>query len=679
MLRVLFLCLLALSAVAQTPISPDDRALYGVINRASGRCLDVARAAIISGAPTVQWEFTHAPSQQWRLMLIREGGEYYRLEAKHSGQCLTLEITPTAPPGANTPLIQRPFTGGLGQQWRLVATGQQPGTFQLENRLDGRVATLATNDKFNNTSIVAARGVGRASQQWHLFQLQLRLATGPPYFAAPEPLPALNSPTGNEYQPVPTPDGKGLYFGRTRFAGNTEGAAESGDIWLSQTTDEGRTWAAPARPDSPAGLNTAQNNAVQAVVGTTSNPALLLRGTYDAAGFRDEGLSRVAVAGSGRPTPVRVAGYGSSSPATNFFMTADEKILLLSLEREDSQGANDLYLSRPDGAGGYTAPQSLGAVVNSPGYEFAPWLAADGKTLYFASYGHQGYGSADIFVSQRLDDSWTKWSQPQNLGPRFNGTGYDAFFALGPNGTAYYTTTGSKDTAPKKLFRTPPGAPPVVDSTAILAAAADPSSQPRALVTGRVLDGRTNQPLAGGAEVQALMIGGAIDFRSTARADITGFQMSLAPGRYRMTTTAGLLTRVDTLVVGAGESRRYEPRLTPATVGSRLDLPDLLFAQGQAKLIGSSYPTLNRLAESMKDNPLLEIRLEGHTSNEPPADKNQVLSEQRVAEVKRYLVGRGVAEARITTVGFGGSKPKFSNDREETRKLNRRVELVITK
>jgi outer membrane protein OmpA-like peptidoglycan-associated protein len=414
-------------------------------------------------------------------------------------------------------------------------------------------------------------------------------------------------------------------------------------------------------------------------VSPAGNAALVLRGTYDAGGFRDESVSRVAVAGGGRPTPVRVTSFGSTSPATTFFMTPDEKILLLSLEREDSQGANDLYVSRPDGAGGYTAPQSLGAVINSPGYEFAPWLAADGKTLYFSSYGHQGYGSADIFVSQRLNDDWTKWSQPENLGPRFNGTGYDAFFALGPDGTAYYATTGAKDTSPKKLFRTPPGPPPVIDSTAIVAAAADPMSQPRALLTGRVLDGRTSQPLAGGAEVQALMIGGPIDFRSTARADAVGFQMSLAPGRYRMTTTAGLLTRVDTLTVRAGESRRYEPRLTPATVGSRLDLADLLFVQSKAQLLGSSYPTLNKLAESLKDNPQLEIRLEGHTSNEPPADKNQILSEERVATVKRYLVGRGVAASRITTVGYGGSRPKFSNDREETRKLNRRVELVITK
>ena len=678
MFRVLFLCLLALSAVAQTPIAPDDRALYGIINRNSGRSLDVARAATTSGAAAVQWEFTHAPSQQWHLVLIREGGEYYRLEAKHSGQCLTLEMPATAEANATTPLIQRPYTGALGQQWRLVPTGQ-PGAFQLENRLDNRVATLETNNRFNGTAIVAARGVGRGTQQWRLFQLQLRLAPGPPYFTAPEPLAALNSASGSELQPVPTPDGKGLYFNRTHAADNTEGAAETGDIWLSQRADPAGAWAAPTRPSQPPGLNTPQNNAVQAVVNGPAGLALLLRGTYDESPLRDLGAALAPLAGASRPAALRIGNFASLSPATGFFMTPDAKTLLLSLDRGDSEGANDLYISRADGAGGYTAPQSLGAVVNSPGYEFAPWLAADGKTLYFASYGHQGYGSADIFVSQRLDESWTKWSPPLNLGPRINGPGYDAFFALGPDGTAYFASTGAKDTAPKKLFRTAPGPPPVVDSAAIAAAAADPLSQPRALVTGRVLDGRTGQPLAGGAEVQALLIGGPIDFRSTARAEVTGFQMSLAPGRYRMTTTAGLLTRVDTLVVAAGESRRYEPRLTPAVAGTRLDLSDIIFAQSQAKLLGSSYTTLNRLAESLKENAQLEIRVEGHTDNVGDPAKNQTLSEQRVAEVKRYLVGRGVAERRISTIGYGGSRPKFSNDREETRKLNRRVELVITK
>jgi outer membrane protein OmpA-like peptidoglycan-associated protein len=114
-------------------------------------------------------------------------------------------------------------------------------------------------------------------------------------------------------------------------------------------------------------------------------------------------------------------------------------------------------------------------------------------------------------------------------------------------------------------------------------------------------------------------------------------------------------------------------------VGAKVDLPTIIFAQGKATLLGSSYLELNRLAIALQASPATEVRLEGHTDNVGPADKNQQLSEDRVAEVKRYLVGRGINENRITTVGFGGTKPRYGNDREETRRLNRRVELVIVK
>ena len=154
-------------------------------------------------------------------------------------------------------------------------------------------AALAASDKFNGTPVVAQKNNGRASQQWHLFRLRLNVLEGPSPFGAPQPLAgAVNSPA-NEVHPVLSPDGKTLYFARTKFAGNTEGNTDSGDAWLSQSPDQGKTWGAPTRLD---GLNTPQNNAVEATTGT-GGQLLLVRGTYERDGtFRDEGLSRVAQA-----------------------------------------------------------------------------------------------------------------------------------------------------------------------------------------------------------------------------------------------------------------------------------------------------------------------------------------------------------------------------------------------
>jgi outer membrane protein OmpA-like peptidoglycan-associated protein len=680
MLRFLFFVfLLPFFASAQTAFVPDDRAYYGLIDRGSGRCLDILGASTTSGAAAVQWEFTHANSQQWRFVPIREGSEYFRIEAKHSGQCLTADK-----PGENMPLVQRPFQGSEQQQWRLVPAGPI-GSFQLENRSEARVAALAAADKFNGTPVLTQKNNGRASQQWRLFRLRLNVLEGPSPFGPPEALAGPINTPGNEVHPVLSPEGNTLYFARTKFAGNTEGNTDSGDAWLSQSSDKGQTWGPPTRLD---GINTPQNNAVESTTGT-GGQMLLVRGTYGRDGFVDDGLSRVAqsaatAAGatpkSTKPEALRIGNFYSAVPGTGFFMSADGKTLLLSLERGDSEGGNDIYLSRPDGNGGYTEPQSLGPVLNSPGFDFAPWLAADGKTLYFASYGHMGYGSADLFVSKRLDESWLKWSEPRNLGPALNGPGFNAFLTLTPDGkTAYYSSSATPN-GTKDIWRTGRATPPDSLPKPVVAEEASENAG-RAYLTGRVLDARTKQPIAG-ATVKASLLGTSKtspQFLATSKTDNSGnYQMSLLPGKYALSANGGgLLTANDTLL--ATGSPRRDMLLLPAAVGAKVDLPTIIFAQGKATLLGSSYLELNRLAIALQASPGTEVRLEGHTDNVGPADKNQQLSEDRVAEVKRYLVGRGIGENRITTVGFGGAKPRYANDREETRRLNRRVELVIVK
>ena len=95
-------------------------------------------------------------------------------------------------------------------------------------------------------------------------------------------------------------------------------------------------------------------------------------------------------------------------------------------------------------------------------------------------------------------------------------------------------------------------------------------------------------------------------------------------------------------------------------------------------LLPASFAALDPLVGLLIDNPGLTIELRGHTDNVGPPDRNVALSEQRVAAVKAYLVGHGIAEARIGGVGLGGSQPTASNAQEITRRLNRRVEFRVT-
>ncbi|WP_139923755.1 RICIN domain-containing protein [Hymenobacter sp. DG01] len=659
---------------AQVAFVPDENAWYGVIARSSGRSLDITNASAEAGAAGVQWEFTHANSQQWRFVPAAKGSDFYRIEARHSGKCLTLEK-----PDEGAAIVQRPWTGSFYQQWKLIPAGPI-GSFMLVSRGNDKCAALAAADKFNGTPVVGQRILNRATQQWKLFKLRLNVDSTQLGFGLPAPLSGLNTPTGNELQPVLSPDGRTLYFVRTRYAGNTEGVTESGDIWTSTSTDGGRTWGAATRLDA---LNTTQHNGVMSV--TNDGKTLLVRGHYERDGsFRDEGLSQVPRGATGKqalPVPLTIANYYSAGPATSFFMTPDEQILLLSLERGDSQGGNDLYISRQGVDGIWNEPVSLGPVINSPGFDFAPWLAPDGKTLYFSSYGHAGYGSSDMFVSQRLDETWTRWSEPRNLGAPLNGPGFDAYLSLTADGKQAYYVASQTANGPADLFRTVTGVAPrpaTPDSLRPTPPAVSPTVAARTLLTGRTLDAKTRLPLA--TEVKAIRLGNDLAFNATARTDVAGgaFQLTLPPGRYRLLASrVGYLTATDTVTMSGSQTR--ELLLVPAAVGSSLELPTLIFAQGKYTLLPASYTELNRLARTLQDNPTVNIRLEGHTDNQGRADLNVKLSEERVAEVKRYLVKRGVAENRISTVGYGGSKPRASNDKEETRKLNRRVEFTIVK
>jgi outer membrane protein OmpA-like peptidoglycan-associated protein len=96
-------------------------------------------------------------------------------------------------------------------------------------------------------------------------------------------------------------------------------------------------------------------------------------------------------------------------------------------------------------------------------------------------------------------------------------------------------------------------------------------------------------------------------------------------------------------------------------------------------LLPPSLPPLNQLISVLNQYPGMIIELSGHTDNIGDTKQNVLLSQQRVATVKEYLVENGISADRIKTVGYGEKYPIVSNDGEQTRKFNRRVEMRIIK
>lgn len=117
--------------------------------------------------------------------------------------------------------------------------------------------------------------------------------------------------------------------------------------------------------------------------------------------------------------------------------------------------------------------------------------------------------------------------------------------------------------------------------------------------------------------------------------------------------------------------------LQPIKQGRVIVLHNLFFATNATRVLQESEMALHDLYEFMIENPNLRIRIVGHTDNVGSDQANMKLSQGRADAVKEALVKRGIAQERIETIGMGKRQPIASNDTEEGRAQNRRVEFVI--
>jgi outer membrane protein OmpA-like peptidoglycan-associated protein len=475
-----------------------------------------------------------------------------------------------------------------------------------------------------------------------------------------------------ESKPIISPDGKTLFFARKNYPENMGGKRDDQDIYVSDLI--GKEWTLALNPGKP--LNDKLPNGVCSI--SPDGNSITVINAYHDDGTVEDGVSVARKTTSGWSFPVKqeIEGFENLSEYQDYCISNSGKVLISAVQRADSRGDQDLYVSFRTGEDSWSKPMNMGKMINTPKVEFAPFLASDGKTLYFASNGHRGFGESDIFYTRRQDDTWTNWSAPVNIGKSINSSSWDGYYTISAKGDfAYFISTAGalnkvdSNLTDEDIFR--------------ISLSKEAKPDPVVLITGRVINSKTKQPIKAD-----------IFYESLPKNDENGIATSdPVNGNYKIVLPAGkvygfraeakgfiaISQNEDFTSVTDYREINRDLELTPLKVGETVQLNNIFFVQSKAEILPESQPELERLLKLLNENATLEIELGGHTDNQGSSAANLKLSEERALAIMNYLLENGINKKRLTSKGYGGTKPIASNASADTRQKNRRVEITIMK
>ena len=367
--------------------------------------------------------------------------------------------------------------------------------------------------------------------------------------------------------------------------------------------------------------------------------------------------------------------YWESNPSLS--SSGDE--LFFTSNRPPTYGGRDLWHCRveqlSDGKLRFSNPENLGQAVNSPQDDYAPYIHADNRTLYFLSKGHLNFGGSDIFVSRRGEDG--KWSKAKNIGYPINKNTDCYGFTLNGAGDKGYISLLNTDEKERGIdvyeFRLYEEARPSsvvcikgrveIESTRVGSEkqyVGNKSTRVGTFATVEIFDYLRKKPF----------------FLSHSDSKTGEFTLILPDsGEY------GLNVRKPGYVFYSSKIDKTKDTLyvllSKIERGKSVVLENIFFAFDSFELDPKSDNEIDRLVSFLKDNPSVAIEIVGHTDNIGSEKRNRVLSENRALSVMKALVAKGIDPSRLVAKGLGMSAPVASNATEEGRQLNRRVECVV--
>ncbi len=338
-------------------------------------------------------------------------------------------------------------------------------------------------------------------------------------------------------------------------------------------------------------------------------------------------------------------------------LSGSGKVLIYSVMQSDSLGKLDLYISIADKFGNFPLGRNLGRTINTKEEEMAPFLAADDRTLYFSSNGHNGLS---IYFTQRVGEGWNNWTNPLEISKKLQGVN---FFTIPASGNwAYISKNGLLYMAYLPIEFRP---------------------RPVVLVKGKVKNEK-GEPIDADIIFESLKNNEQLG-TTISESEKGKFSIIVPHGeRYGFVAKKNGYIPVHKNIDLRNSDNVYKEIdvdivLPEIKKGKEIVINNLFFDTKKFEITKDSEPELDRLAEIIKENKNIKISIEGHTDNVGGEKDNLELSRARANSVLEYLHNKHkIPKERLGSKGFGEKNPVTDNLTPESRAKNRRVIFRIS-
>lgn len=424
----------------------------------------------------------------------------------------------------------------------------------------------------------------------------------------------------NEANAYLSADGNTLYFNSSNNSNNTGGLADMNDIWYRNK--QNGVWG------SPINLSIINSDDNEVILGLNNGSLIILRNNL---------ISYYEI--NDNYKLIKNETLDGFSPNYNLLSGSINKsldMIFISFEGYGTYGVEDIYVSKKNNSE-WDRLTNIGSIVNSQYQDISPFILNDDTLIFISNRNEVGY---ELFYSLFYNNSWSDPLKMNSL----NTSKSEISLTYDYNSTNFLLSATSDNQTNSDIFFYG-------------------NNKAKINLTFNLNANATDGILYLNED--------SISFNSNV------FSLSLDnANKHKFKFVVDNFFIKDT-VININNSKDISINLDPIESGSRVVLKNLIFKQSSSDLVEESVSYLNNLLHLFKINSDIKITIEGHTDNRGDFKSNIKLSKERSETVRDYLVINGIKKNLIKVKGLGSTKPRYSNESEDSRKLNRRVEIYI--